>query len=255
MTTTFKVLLSFWLPVLSAIPQPLATTIIGPIYDSTGGLYTGSFTVQSQAKTNTAWAITGTTRIVYVSGGAIGALALIPNDSSTPNLTSYLVTFANGDKFTCIVQTIATPLPFTQECSPNALAPNVATAISASQVIPAPANGSVMATAAGITSWVPGHLVTAVAWSATPVFTVGTDQTMTLGGNVTSSTVTGIQIGSISVFRVCQPATGGPYTFAFPASFRGAGAIGSTAGKCSNQTFESFDGTTMEAISAMQVNQ
>lgn len=139
-----------------------ATVITGPIKDTFGNPYTGQITFQSQAKTNTGYAITGcgtgnpsTCRSVFVTGGVVNGLALIPNDTSVPNLTSYVATFSNGDLWLCIVPTSASPIAFTAACAPNATAPNVGLSVTASQIIPGVSNGQFLQVANGISTWAP----------------------------------------------------------------------------------------------------
>ncbi|MBV9747119.1 MAG: hypothetical protein JO099_25435, partial [Acidobacteriia bacterium] len=78
-----------------------------------------------------------------------------------------------------------------------------------------------------------------VPFNATPVFTVtGPIQefTLTLTGNVTSSTLSGAIANGIVIFDVCQDATGNR-TFVWPAGFSAAPAISSVAGSCTTQAF------------------
>jgi hypothetical protein len=149
-----KTILLSLLAALLASAQPTPTTIVGPVVDGFGNPYTGSFVVQSQAKTNTGWVVTGTVRTVYVNAGVIGALALIPNDTSVPNLTSYAVRFANNDQWFCIVPTSSTPVAFTAACSPGGQPPNVGQSFPVSQLIPCP-NGLFVGAAGGITQCLP----------------------------------------------------------------------------------------------------
>lgn len=107
------ILLAFGCALQAVAQTPTPTTIVGPVFDSVGNAYTGSFTVQSQAKTAYGFAITGTVRTIYVNAGVIQSFTLVPNDSSTPNLTSYAVTYANSDRWLCIVPTVASPVATT----------------------------------------------------------------------------------------------------------------------------------------------
>lgn len=86
---------------------------------------------------------------------------------------------------------------------------------------------------------------TTVTPSATPAL-VATNglQTITLSANATP-TITGIAAGQRITFQICQPATGGPYTWTWPASVHGGMTIGTTASTCSMQSFNSFTGTTL----------
>jgi hypothetical protein len=93
-----------------------------------------------------------------------------------------------------------------------------------------------------------------VAFSATPVFdfSKGDTQMITLSGNVSSSTLVNAQAGQSLLFIVCQDATGAR-TFVWPASVKGGGVIGATAGKCSVQEFV-WDGSSARAVGAVVVN-
>ncbi len=70
--------------------------------------------------------------------------------------------------------------------------------------------------------------------------------------NVTSSTYTPLAAGEIDIFRICQPASGTAVTFVWPTNVLGGGAIDSTLGSCSNQTFL-YNGTNALAITNMYV--
>jgi hypothetical protein len=95
----------------------------------------------------------------------------------------------------------------------------------------------------------------AVTFSATPTFdaSLGNAQKITLTGNVTSSTLSGATAGQSLTFVICQDGTGSR-TFTWPANVKGATTIGSTASKCSAQTFI-YDGTNAYATGAGVVNQ
>ena len=90
---------------------------------------------------------------------------------------------------------------------------------------------------------------TAVSFSATPVFNAATFAlptfTMTLTGNVTSSTLSNGVAGALATFVLKQDATGGR-TFAWPTNVLGASAIGPEANSVSVQSFV-FDGTNWRA--------
>lgn len=92
--------------------------------------------------------------------------------------------------------------------------------------------------------------------SGTASFDAGLGNTfeVTLNANVTSSTLSNAQAGQWLNFIVCQPASGGPFTFAWPANVRGGMTVGSTAGKCSAESFV-FDGTSAFATSSGVANQ
>ena len=98
------------------------------------------------------------------------------------------------------------------------------------------------------------NTVTTVTASATPAL-VGTNglQTITLNANATP-TITGITAGQRVTFQICQPASGGPYTWAWPGAIHGGMTIGTTASTCSEQSFDSFSGTTLVAESTGVIN-
>lgn len=79
---------------------------------------------------------------------------------------------------------------------------------------------------------------TALAFSATPVFNAAlfTSFSMTLTGNVTSSTISGGTVGQIIVISLTQGA-GGPWTFAWPASVANPPTLTPTAAKTEQFTF------------------
>jgi hypothetical protein len=73
--------------------------------------------------------------------------------------------------------------------------------------------------------------------------------TITLSGNTTSYIGTPV-LGSRITLQICEPATGGPYTWTWPSSgvFHNASSLSSTtAGNCLVQSFYSFNGSTYVA--------
>jgi hypothetical protein len=97
----------------------------------------------------------------------------------------------------------------------------------------------------------PGQVATS--FSATPVFdaSAGTSFTITLTGNVTSSSVTNPTAGIIT-FIITQDGTGGR-TFVWPANVKGESNIGSDANSVSVQSFI-YDGTNWRATGPGSVN-
>lgn len=97
---------------------------------------------------------------------------------------------------------------------------------------------------------------TAVSFSATPAFNASLFAnplfTMTLTGNVTSSTITNPVTGQIITFVITQDATGG-WTFAWPTNTKGSSAIGSNANEVSVQSFV-YDGSNWRATGPGSVN-
>jgi hypothetical protein len=81
---------------------------------------------------------------------------------------------------------------------------------------------------------------TSVSFSATPTFTAGSNTvdawTITLTGNVTSSTLASAATGERLGFKICQDATGGR-TFVWPTGFGAAGTISPIASVCTKQEF------------------
>lgn len=77
---------------------------------------------------------------------------------------------------------------------------------------------------------------------------------VTLNANATSTTLSNTQAGQWLNIIVCQPASGGPYTFAWPSNVRGGMGVGTTAGKCSAQSFV-FDGSSAFAVSSGGANE
>jgi len=98
--------------------------------------------------------------------------------------------------------------------------------------------------------------VNTITFSATPVFdfSKGNFQTITLTGNVTSSTAINLTAGQTGIIQICQDATGGR-PFVAPTTVKGFMTIGTTASKCSVQAFASFDGTNLYATGAGVINQ
>jgi hypothetical protein len=88
-----------------------------------------------------------------------------------------------------------------------------------------------------------GSGMSTVAWSATPIFdftnTVG--QSITLTGNVTSSTVTGATSGRLYCFQIAQDGVGN-WSFVWPANFKGATSVDKTPSTTTHQLFW-YDGT------------
>jgi hypothetical protein len=92
--------------------------------------------------------------------------------------------------------------------------------------------------------------------SGTMAFDAGLGNTfeVTLNANVSSTNLVNAQAGQWLHFIVCQPSSGGPFTFNWPGTVRGGMTVGTTAGKCSAQSFV-FDGTSAFATSSGAANQ
>lgn len=98
---------------------------------------------------------------------------------------------------------------------------------------------------------------TAITCGSACTFSNGTSTNIwvaTLSANATSTFVSSNPGDRIYTVNICQPATGGPFTFAWPTNSVGGGTIGTTASKCSIQQFQ-WDGTTLKAVGAIQINE
>lgn len=91
---------------------------------------------------------------------------------------------------------------------------------------------------------------TTITASATPVISTTSGlQTVTLSTNA-APTISGIAVGQRISLEICQPSSGGPYTWTWPAAIHGGMTIGTTASTCSIQAFDSLNGTSLVAESA-----
>ena len=61
------------------------------------------------------------------------------------------------------------------------------------------------------------------------------EATYVLSGNATASIGSGAGGGKVTIF-VCQPSSGGPYTWTWPSNWKGGVSVGTTASTCSEQT-------------------
>lgn len=96
--------------------------------------------------------------------------------------------------------------------------------------------------------------VTTVTASATPALVASNCfQAITLNSNATP-TISGIAAGQRVAFQICQPASGGPYTWTWPAAVHGGITIGTTASTCSEQAFDSYSGTTLVSENTGVIN-
>jgi hypothetical protein len=119
----------------------------------------------------------------------------------------------------------------------------------ANTVLAGPASGGAGAVTARALVAADLAVTVPTSFAATPVFNAGTAAmptfTMTLTGNVTSSSVTNASGGQIITFVITQDGTGGR-TFAWPPNFRGAAPIAPDATLVSVQSFV-YDGTNWRA--------
>lgn len=97
--------------------------------------------------------------------------------------------------------------------------------------------------------------VDTVSFSPTPVFDLsgGSVKVITLTGNVTSSTLSNVQVGRFT-WIICQDATGSR-TFVPPTTLLGFTTIGTTASKCTVQSFVNNGTSNLYATAAGVLNQ
>ena len=90
----------------------------------------------------------------------------------------------------------------------------------------------------------------ALGFSATPTFdsSANTYFSMTLTGNVTSSTISNAFDGRVIYFNICQDATGGR-TFTWPASVLTPPTVGTAVSSCTSASFI-YDGTNWRELAA-----
>ena len=223
------------------------------------------------------------TSVTFLGGLVAGGGLVQLNGGTTTALYQPQATFYNGDSGGCytggpLYATLSGGTPWWagvtgQSCTTgtNLIPPNVF-ALVPGGVSTAPTTGSIPAltvTTAGVVNVPTGgnfeingvpigggggcSTVTTLS-GTTPVITATNClQTITLSGNSTP-TVTGITSGLTIGFEICQPSSGGPYTWTWPAAFHGAITIGTTANTCSIQSFTSFSGSTMVARDTGVIN-
>jgi hypothetical protein len=93
-----------------------------------------------------------------------------------------------------------------------------------------------------------------VAFSATPAFAVGSASKvyLTLTGNVTGSTISGMVKDQIVIFQIAQDGTGGR-SFVWPTTVKRPGPVKQDPGSISVQAF-TFDGSNFYALGPMTYN-
>lgn len=97
-----------------------------------------------------------------------------------------------------------------------------------------------------VTTIQPGDSPSIVA--ANGLFTITLDQN-------TSPTISGIALGQRITFQICQPASGGPFLWSWPSQIHGGMAqVTQINGLCSEQSFDSFTGTTLVAENSGATN-
>lgn len=95
---------------------------------------------------------------------------------------------------------------------------------------------------------------TDIPYSSAPNFDLSfnSTQSMTLTGDVSSSTLTGLADGAVYTFLICQDPNGA-HAFTWPPNVFGGMTIGTTPGRCSAQSFVS-DGVSLYATSPGSAN-
>jgi hypothetical protein len=93
-----------------------------------------------------------------------------------------------------------------------------------------------------------------VTFSATPAFAAGSSSKfyLTLTGNVTSSSITGMVKDQMVIFQIAQDGTGGR-SFVWPAVVKNAGIVKAAPGAISIQAF-TFDGSNFYPLGPMTFN-
>lgn len=98
-------------------------------------------------------------------------------------------------------------------------------------------DGSNYQAVGGSTGQVRGYQTLTSGTSVTVTASTNNAFLLTLGHNVGTTTFSSPGTGQVYTFRICQPGSGGPYTFAWPTGFTLAGTIQTAASGCSNQSF------------------
>jgi hypothetical protein len=155
--------------------------------------------------------------------------------SLTGNVTSSTITGGQTGQrivFSICANGYAFAWPANLSAAPGFFLPNVNEISGYCTILAAYNNGSNWVMETNNQQIVAG-LLDALAFSATPVFNAGSysDFTITLTGNVASSTLTGGQAGQVIFIDVCQNGTGG-YTFAWPTTLLNPPAISPEANSC-----------------------
>ena len=101
--------------------QPVTTHIHDTLYDQSGNVYTGSVQValSTPSVTSSSAPILRVVETVRIVAGILD-LYLVPNDTASPSLTAYLLTFGSGDKKTCTIPSSSSPIALAAYCTDNA---------------------------------------------------------------------------------------------------------------------------------------
>jgi hypothetical protein len=189
------------------------------------------------------------------SGGAalptFRVLAAADFPAGTGTVTSITLAVVAGALFTASI-TGTNPITTSGTATLNLNLANQ----SANKILAGPASGAPGPVTARSAAAADIFGITAVTFSATPTFDASTFAsptfTMTLTGNVTSSTISNPIPGQTITFIIKQDGTGG-WTFAWPASTKGSSAIEPAANGVSVQSYV-WDGTFWRATGPGSTN-
>lgn len=185
--------------ITAAAQSPSLTTIVGPFPRANGTLYSGSLTVQTQTFTQGGIPILGGPLTYFITNGnPTTPIQLAPNDTTTPQGTSYLFSFGSGSPWTCIIPTSASPVAFGTYCTPGTPVPVMPTYLS--NLISPGANGSCLVTIAGLTQWGACAPVAVVSFSQIPACS-----SLTGGQRYTIDDAPLTDIGSVISFGTGDP--------------------------------------------------
>lgn len=253
----------------SCSAQPALTPIQDTIYNQFGALYTGSLQISLSTPSLTAGGspVLSILKTLQITNGVLN-VSLVPNDTASPALTSYVFRFGNGTARTCTIPTSVTPITLANYCtntppvSPTPQFPLSWVNLSgyANGFYCVLVNSGVGALSS---SGCPGGgssaaCLTTVVFSSTPTFDFSTcpQQKIVLAGNVTPA---------ISNAAYCQIAGGctitfvqgsaASYTVTWTGAVIGGFTIGAQLGKRNVQSFTSLDGSTLLGLNPGEVNQ
>jgi hypothetical protein len=212
----------------------------GLLFHGTGGAYPGALVIKDKTNNLKRFGLEPTQNVLAAPATDGLALRLVPFDDTTP--TNAVLSLTDAGQTT-------TKLAFRKNGQINSSVPSgtapfvVASTTPVANLSLSGGPGTSVSVAKLLTP------VNTVAFSSTPDFDASLANThkITLTGNVTSSTLSNASAGQTISFLICQDVTGGR-TFTWPTNVLGGMTIGSTASKCSAQTFI-FDGTNAYALS------
>lgn len=186
--------------------------------------------------------------------GTTPAASELSGDATTSGSNAVTVVKVNGvshgtSPATNTVAVVTGSNTTTYEPVPNAAIANPSITVNATGCLSGPGAIALGATGTVTSAACASMTRTVVSFSATPTFTRSTNLQiweLTLTGNVTSSTTSGLAAADVLVFKLCQDGTGGR-TFAWPTGFSAASAPSSTLSTCTQQSFY-WDGSAAVPI-------